>query len=274
MSWKSPIFSPIQVLELICALQTSIGVSLSHQERSLTAAFPSAPRLRGLRTILGLHAFSLKMWYAAESTSLPQPFVATHASTELPSPTPFRPIAPAPPSGLPGSQIAQTSSPFPCVLGLEGQRGILPCSPDNTAAPAAGTKNPIAQKDADGKFPCPHCTKTYVHAKHLKRHLLIRKCPFPSSATVLGAWLNNILADTGERLYMCVLCNDTFARVDVLKRHFTGCSTRRGNPDGFTHLSQPEARVKSDVGDVEGQQVANYTTPQNWNGMSCGWPGY
>lgn len=33
-------------------------------------------------------------------------------------------------------------------------------------------------KDADGK--CPHCIKTYLHAKHLKRHLLRRKYPdFP-----------------------------------------------------------------------------------------------
>ena len=33
----------------------------------------------------------------------------------------------------------------------------------------------IPAKDADGKFPCPHCNKTYLHAKHLKRHLLRRE---------------------------------------------------------------------------------------------------
>lgn len=64
------------------------------------------------------------------------------------------------------------------VVGSQGRRGILPSAPGRPAAPAAGTttaKSQIPQKDADGKFPCPHCTKTYLHAKHLKRHLLRRK---------------------------------------------------------------------------------------------------
>jgi hypothetical protein len=39
----------------------------------------------------------------------------------------------------------------------------------------------IPAKNADGNFPCPHCTKAYLHAKHLKRHLLRRKLDdFPS----------------------------------------------------------------------------------------------
>lgn len=63
------------------------------------------------------------------------------------------------------------------VVGSQGRRGILPSAPGKPSAPigAAATKTPIPQKDADGKFPCPHCTKTYLHAKHLKRHLLRRK---------------------------------------------------------------------------------------------------
>lgn len=67
------------------------------------------------------------------------------------------------------------------VVGSQGRRGILPSAPGRPAAPAAGTgptKSQIPQKDADGKFPCPHCTKTYLHAKHLKRHLLRRKSNF------------------------------------------------------------------------------------------------
>ena len=32
-----------------------------------------------------------------------------------------------------------------------------------------------SQKDADDKFPCPHCNKTYLHDKHLKRHMLRRR---------------------------------------------------------------------------------------------------
>jgi hypothetical protein len=58
------------------------------------------------------------------------------------------------------------------VVGQQGRRGILPSAPGR-AAPQSG-KTPIPQKDADGKFPCPHCNKTYLHAKHLKRHMLRR----------------------------------------------------------------------------------------------------
>lgn len=72
------------------------------------------------------------------------------------------------------------------VVGSQGRRGILPSAPGRPAVSASSTgKNAmIPAKDADGKFPCPHCTKTYLHAKHLKRHLLRRKfsCFFPSGA--------------------------------------------------------------------------------------------
>ncbi|KAI9902660.1 hypothetical protein N3K66_002012 [Trichothecium roseum] len=113
------------------------------------------------------------------------------------------------------------------VVGSQGRRGILPSAPGRPAAPQAGSGNTksavIPVKDADGKFPCPHCTKTYLHAKHLKRHLL---------------------RHTGDRPYMCVLCRDTFSRSDILKRHFQKCSIRRGNPTGVSHLSHPQAHVK------------------------------
>ncbi|KAF2718578.1 hypothetical protein K431DRAFT_127887, partial [Polychaeton citri CBS 116435] len=70
------------------------------------------------------------------------------------------------------------------VVGSQGRRGVLPSAPGRPNPPAAGsgqsTKSMIPQKDADGKFPCPHCNKTYLHAKHLKRHLLRRKIyPIP-----------------------------------------------------------------------------------------------
>ena len=65
------------------------------------------------------------------------------------------------------------------VVGSQGRRGILPSAPGRPNAPVSGsgqaTKNMIPQKDADGKYPCPHCNKTYLHAKHLKRHLLRRE---------------------------------------------------------------------------------------------------
>lgn len=66
------------------------------------------------------------------------------------------------------------------VVGSQGRRGILPSAPGRAAAvtgePGTTAKNAaIPPKDADGKFPCPHCNKTYLHAKHLKRHLLRRE---------------------------------------------------------------------------------------------------
>ena len=63
------------------------------------------------------------------------------------------------------------------VVGSQGRRGILPSAPGRPPVQQSNGGKPtlIPTKDADGKFPCPHCTKTYLHAKHLKRHLLRRK---------------------------------------------------------------------------------------------------
>ncbi|KJK73609.1 hypothetical protein H634G_11118 [Metarhizium anisopliae BRIP 53293] len=108
------------------------------------------------------------------------------------------------------------SRPEPVALAPNAGRG----PPVLTTSGAKSTVVPI--KDADGKYPCPHCTKSYLHAKHLKRHLL---------------------RHTGDRPYACVLCQDTFSRSDILKRHFQKCSIRRGNPDGVSHLSHPQAHA-------------------------------
>ena len=66
------------------------------------------------------------------------------------------------------------------VVGSQGRRGILPSAAGRP--PAIGEnaldrqKGPAAPtKDAEGKFPCEHCNKSYQHAKHLKRHMLRRK---------------------------------------------------------------------------------------------------
>ena len=65
------------------------------------------------------------------------------------------------------------------VVGSQGRRGILPSVPGRPGPIAnavnASGKSAIPVKDADGKFPCPNCNKTYLHAKHLKRHLLRRE---------------------------------------------------------------------------------------------------
>ncbi|KAL6790150.1 hypothetical protein GGI42DRAFT_337407 [Trichoderma sp. SZMC 28013] len=63
------------------------------------------------------------------------------------------------------------------VIRSQDHRGILRGAPGRSAAKPArtGTKNIVVPvKDVDGKLPCPQCTKTYLHAKHLKRHLLRR----------------------------------------------------------------------------------------------------
>src|SRR5258706_422283 len=59
-------------------------------------------------------------------------------------------------------------------------RVIHPSAPGRPAVGTTGSGSAsksalIPAKDADGKYRCPHCTKTYLHAKHLKRHLLRRE---------------------------------------------------------------------------------------------------
>ncbi|KAJ5907562.1 hypothetical protein N7495_000244 [Penicillium taxi] len=183
-----------------------------------------------------------------------------------------QPIAPAPPrdrrdfNGMPsgafsysdGKQWGMTpevnggNSPYGAkepprtqVVGSQGRRGILPSVPGRATPVTNGVngsaKNTtIPAKDADGKFPCPHCNKTYLHAKHLKRHLL---------------------RHTGDRPYMCVLCKDTFSRSDILKRHFQKCSIRRGNPTGATHLSHPQAHLKRSQQAAAAAAAANPAKP-------------
>ncbi|KAK2742682.1 hypothetical protein FQN57_005137 [Myotisia sp. PD_48] len=115
------------------------------------------------------------------------------------------------------------------VVGSQGHRVILPSVPgrvaiaNSTNGTTKSKSTTIPLKDANGRFPCPRCNKTYLHVKYLKRHLL---------------------QHTGNRPYMCVLCNDTFSRSDTLKRHFQKCSLRRGNPTGISHLSHPDAHLK------------------------------
>ncbi|KAF2774333.1 hypothetical protein EJ03DRAFT_5053 [Teratosphaeria nubilosa] len=169
------------------------------------------------------------MYPSSTATAMP----STTSATNLPS------LRPMPPGGVSGSlsglpsltntgigqqaAFLQNEEAPTHVVGSQGRRGILPSAPGrpNPPQPGAG-KSMIPQKDADGKYPCPHCNKTYLHAKHLKRHLL---------------------RHTGDRPYMCHLCKDTFSRSDILKRHFQKCSIRRGNPTGANHLAHQRNRT-------------------------------
>jgi hypothetical protein len=60
------------------------------------------------------------------------------------------------------------------VVGQQGRRGVLPTHPGRPS-PAVGKTITNPTKNAEGKYECPHCNKTYLHLKHLKRHLLRRK---------------------------------------------------------------------------------------------------
>ncbi|TVY49455.1 Respiration factor [Lachnellula occidentalis] len=177
-------------------------------------------------------ASSSMMPQSSTAMSHPQPIAPAPAQSRMPQA--LRPMPPngmhmGQPMGSPYGQsmMMQEMDPPTHVVGSQGRRGILPSAPGRPSVTATGTgstKNAmIPAKDADGKFPCPHCTKTYLHAKHLKRHLL---------------------RHTGDRPYMCVLCRDTFSRSDILKRHFQKCSIRRGNPTGASHLSHAQAHLK------------------------------
>lgn len=83
--------------------------------------------------------------------------------------------------------LADTSREMPPthVVGSQGRRGILPSAPGRAAVATNGANasfksTTMPAKDPDGKFPCPNCNKTYLHAKHLKRHLLRRRLVHPS----------------------------------------------------------------------------------------------
>ncbi len=85
--------------------------------------------------------------------------------------------------------IIPENNPPPDMVGAQGRRGVPPSAPGKLAAPVAGSvqvKTP--RKDVDGRFPCPHCTKTYLNAKHLKRHFLRRKFPPVFSLRPAGIW--------------------------------------------------------------------------------------
>lgn len=57
-------------------------------------------------------------------------------------------------------------------------------------------------KNTSGKYQCIHCDRSYLHFKHLRRHFM---------------------KHTGTRPHVCSICQDTFCRSDILKRHYARC---------------------------------------------------
>lgn len=120
-------------------------------------------------------------------TGLSQPlYTSTPTQGRLPDLLPMPPRGNGKPSLSLENHIDQLDAaeePQPThVVGSQGRRGILPSAAGRPAAvPGANTTGqkaaPTPHKDSEGKYPCLHCTKTYLHAKHLKRHLLRRKHP-------------------------------------------------------------------------------------------------
>lgn len=108
------------------------------------------------------------------------------------------------PMSTPGTNGRQQSVPLGGnpVVGRQGTRGPLPI--DNGDNPLEDTEIEPEQRP-DGKWGCPSCDASFSFPKHVKRHYM---------------------RHTGERPYACLCCNTTFARSDVLKRHFEKCAER------------------------------------------------
>lgn len=61
-------------------------------------------------------------------------------------------------------------------------------------------------KNAQGRYECHLCERSYTHAKHLKRHMM---------------------RHTGQKPYECPWCPSRFTRPDIRKRHVAKCKVRR-----------------------------------------------
>ncbi|KAK9355846.1 hypothetical protein V1523DRAFT_403645 [Lipomyces doorenjongii] len=91
------------------------------------------------------------------------------------------------------------------------------------------TAGVVPTKNAAGKFQCTECSRSYLHAKHLKRHML---------------------RHTGDRPYKCSLCSDSFCRSDILKRHYEKCQHRRANvKSGAGRVASSENATVDDQGE-------------------------
>lgn len=196
----------------------SYSVGLQHQPVTSTASYAPATQVHHASNLpqLAPHqvqrppqqmgAYSQAGPYMNMTQSMLPPASTAMAPT-LPTTTPGRlpEIHPRPQDGstllaqlqqhMPNQMLVPASNPQDGepthVVGQQGRRGILPSAPGRAPGSVRST---VPQKDQDGKYPCPHCTKTYQHAKHLKRHLLRRTLRMLPSASEETLTLQQTLA--------------------------------------------------------------------------------
>lgn len=245
------------------------GLPVSQASYGCSYAQGPGPRIETVQTQIPQCA--LPPFTAAPSSTYTSASSMAYTSAPSAPPRALQEIAPMPSrhNGLTPITSRNTLLPQPDdqtqhrhVVGQQGRRGVLPSAPGRASVNVVSGANMdgvgeikkaefVPEKNEDGKYPCPCCHKIYLHAKHLKRHFLRRKS-LPSIWH--GSSINYIL-DTGHRPYTCGLCMDNFSRSDILKRHFSKCSDRRGNPSGQSHLmhsrmhSNSNSRIKQEQED-------------------------
>lgn len=196
---------------------------------------------------------------------------ASNGSSSMPQPAPLRPIQPSPSAYMPMSsaysqapllstasahsnahqQLATSQGmgmPHPSlyphpptltnqepeplhVVGQQGRRGVLPTHPGRPQ-PAAGKTPTNAVKNAEGKYECPHCNKTYLHLKHLKRHLLRRKY----DVRLLIAYLLTL-----NRHWRATLLMPSLQRYLQPKRHLEASLSEVFDTQGQPYRCKPSA---------------------------------
>ncbi|KAF1920324.1 hypothetical protein BDU57DRAFT_552744 [Ampelomyces quisqualis] len=79
---------------------------------------------------------------------------------------------------------------------------------------------------------CTYCGQSFTRDEHLERHILTRELPHPS--LFLGSsWANSIHLDTNVKPFKCFTCHMSFARRDLLQRHYTVHGRNQNNEEGL-----------------------------------------